>query len=96
MASSKHQYLLSFKNPIGKNFLGDAVKNHIQQLIEEEWICDGNYSNTSLRKGLMDHLLKAGVPTSLADACMGHYCTNAGTAKAGYILFLCLFKRTFC
>ena len=52
--------LLSKKKPIGINPLGNSMKKHIQQLIEQELVPNGHYTNTSLRKGLMDHLILAG------------------------------------
>ena len=76
--------LLSKKKPIGINPLGNSMKKHIQQLIEQELVPNGHYTNTSLRKGLMDHLILAGVPSGLADACLGHYAMRAGTAQAGF------------
>lgn len=83
-ATFSSKYFLSAKNVIGKNPLGDAMRNHTARLINEDLICDGNYTNTSLRKGLMDHLLLVGVPPGLADCCLGHFNTNSGTISAGF------------
>lgn len=59
------------------------MKN-VRELISEELIPEGNYSNTSLRKCLSDRLSKAGVPDVLVDAANGHFNTKKGTAKAGF------------
>ena len=61
--------LLCKKRNIDINPLGNSTKEHVKVLIAQDLVPVGTYSNTSLRKGLMDHLLMAGVPSGLADAC---------------------------
>ena len=43
----------------------------------------GTYSNTSLRKGLMDRLGIAGVPPLLADMAIGHFQSKDGDVLKG-------------
>ena len=76
--------LLCKKKNIGINPLGNSTKEHVKVLIAQDLVPVGTHSNISLRKGLVDHLLMAGVASGLADACLGHFTTRKETTKAGF------------
>ena len=64
---------LAAAKPIGPKPLSKAVGNEISSMISEDIVADGIYTNTSLRKGLSDHLGIAHVPPVLIDLAIGHF-----------------------
>jgi len=72
-ARFEHTIWLSAAKPIGPRPLSLAVGNEIASMISEGIVADGNYSNTSLRKGLSDRLGFAHVPPVLIDLAVGHF-----------------------
>ena len=62
-----HFGTLSQAKPIGPKPLSKAVEKEISKLVEEGLIASGNYSNTSLRKGLSDALSFLCVPPFIVD-----------------------------
>ena len=82
-ATFSSSVLLAANKPIGLGPLGASVKKNAAFLIKEGLLMPGTYSNTSLRKGLMDRLGIAGVPPLLADMAIGHFQSKDGDVLKG-------------
>ena len=76
-------FWLTAAMPIGKGPISKAVQSQLNDLIAENLVPPGNYTNTSLRKGLSNTLARAHVPPVLVDCMLGHFCTKRGEAAAG-------------
>ena len=75
---------LSAAKPIGPRPLSLAVGNEIASMISEGIVADGNYSNTSLRKGLSDRLGFAHVPPVLIDLAVGHFNSKSDQSSSAF------------
>ena len=99
-ARFEHDIWLSAAKPIGPRPLSLAVGNEISSMISEGIVADGNYSNTSLRKGLSDRLGFAHVPPVLIDLAVGHFNSKSDQSSAAFTsipnlpTYLSMWKQT--
>ena len=99
-ARFEHDIWLSAAKPIGPRPLSLAVGNEISSMISEGIVADGNYSNTSLRKGLSGRLGFAHVPPVLIDLAVGHFNSKSDQSSAAFTsipnlpMYLSVWKQT--
>jgi len=79
-----HSIWLTAAMPIGLKPLSKAVKSEVDGLVTMNLIPAGNYSNTSLRKGLSTTLALAHVPPFLIDCMLGHHCSKTGNVASHF------------
>ena len=72
---------------VGVNKIGTAISNYANDLIQENCIPSGKYTNTSMRKLMVDRLTDAGCPELLIASAIGHYASNGSSVASGVMPF---------
>ena len=70
---------------VGINQISGAIKDYTSNLIENQLIPEGKYTNTSMRKLVVDRLSDAGCPEMLVASAIGHYASNSSSVGAGFV-----------
>ena len=79
-----HELWFAIQN-VGINQISGAIKDYTSNLIENQLIPEGKYTNTSMRKLVVDRLSDAGCPEMLVASAIGHYASNSSSVGAGFV-----------
>lgn len=69
---------------VGVNTIGKAVSEYASELVTAQKIPEGHYTNTSMRKLVVDRLASAGCPELLVASAIGHYVNNSSSQSAAF------------
>lgn len=79
-----HEFWFANQN-VGINQISGAIKDYTPVLIENQLIPEGKYTNTSMRKLVVDRLSDAGCPEMLVASAIGHYGSNSSSVGSGFM-----------
>jgi hypothetical protein len=69
---------------VGVNKIGPAISEYANALVCERVIPEGHYTNTSMRKLVVDRLAQAGCPELLVASAIGHYVNGGSSISSGF------------